>query len=213
MNGGCCAGCQRGYDGCNAFEPAWGLAGLLGAIPQNLGEMAGGNYFEFGYNAGIIDTVFKLYDPSEIERLLQEELGLSYTTHVYKAAGVVNPYIVVTGYATTSYPSATVFAEEIYQAIKNAGYPIDYSTIQFRFAPYGTAPGSQLQGTPYTNQAANQNQNQPPAQCDFSAMGLGDYFACLFGIKSPIGGLAAGTVGGLIVGGVGLLVVLALVKK
>ena len=202
----CCSGCESGLGNCGSG---------LGAIPQQLSEMAGGNPFQFGFNVGYFNN--ELYRPEDIASVLENQ-GLSYNTHSYAVAGLINPYLAVEGYAVTSWPSASQFAEAIYQAISGAGYPVDYGSIQFRFETYAgsTVPAPPpMGGTPYPNTQPPPGGNQlppaPPGQCVWSQMTFGDYVACQLGIKGAVQGAAAGATGALVgVFAIGLAAILLL---
>ena len=197
----------------------------MGRIPPQLSEMAGGNYFEFGYNPGVVEGTFgnKIYQPEEIAVMLEQQEGLAYNARSYVVSGWLNPYIAIEGYAVTSWPSATQFAEAIYQAIANAGYPIDYGSIQFRFEPYtaSTVPTPPpLTGTPYPNTQTQttqrQNQNQIPApqgRCDWNKLDFGQWIACQLGLRDPLTGALMGATGAAIGIGAIALVGVALLKR
>lgn len=194
------------------------LPSLMGAIPQQLGPIGGGSPFQFGYNVGMLSGTFgnKIYDPSEIAGLLDE---LSYDTRSYVVSGSLNPYLAVEGYAVTTWSSASDFAQQIYNAISGAGYPIDYASIQFRFQPMeGPSPTPQWSGTPYPNTGGgttNSNVTNPPqpGQCNFSSQGFGTWLACELGLKDPVTGALLGSAGTAIGIGVLALVALVLIKK
>lgn len=186
---------------------------LMGAIPQQLPGIGGGSSFQFGYNPGVISGTFgnKIYDPSEIAGVL-EDAALSYDTRSYVDSGWLNPYIVVTGYAVTTWSSGSDFGQEIYNAIAGAGYPIDYGSIQFRFEPLSGQPAPPpMVGTPYPNTGSNAtNPNAPappPGQCDFSKMSLTNYLACQLGVTPS----SAATIG--VVGTLGVVLLIALAVK
>jgi hypothetical protein len=199
----CCQGCQSGMD-CDS-----GMYGLMGAIQQQLPAIGGGSPFAFGFNTGYFRG--ELYAPEEIAKVL-DDAALSYDTRSYYLAGWANPYLTVEGYAVTTWQSGSDFGQEIYNAIAGAGYPIDYSSIQFRFEPMSGQPsGPPMVGTPYPN--AGGGAPASPSQCDWHKLSFGDYLACQIGITSPIGGVAAGTVGG-VVGALFLgLIAIAFIKR
>jgi hypothetical protein len=180
----------------------------LGAIPQQLPGIGGGSPFQFGFNTGYFRG--ELYEPEEIAKVLEDE-ALSYDTRSYYVAGWANPYLTVEGYAVTTWQSGSDFGQAIYNAISGAGYPVNYSSIQFRFEPYyppGQPAAPPMVGTPYTGQQQQQGQTpQQPGKC--AGMSPGNWIACQLGIESPLGGVAAGTVGALV--GVGVLTLLAVV--
>jgi hypothetical protein len=199
----CCQECQSGMGCCN------GMDGLMGAIPQQLPAIGGGAPFAFGFNTGYFRG--ELYAPEEIAKVL-DDAALSYDTRSYYVAGWANPYLAVEGYAVTTWQSGSDFGQEIYNAISGAGYPIDYSSIQFRFEPMsGQSSGPQMVGTPYPNTGGTTPAS--PGKCNWNQMSVGDYLACQMGITSPIGGIAAGTVGGVVGALILGLVVIAFVKR
>lgn len=189
----CCDGCNNGY-GCDA--------GGLGAIPQQMPAIAGGSPFQFGYNVGYFRN--ELYDPAEIGNMLENEEGLAYDARSYVVAGYLNPYLTVEGNAVTTWNNAADLGQAIYNAISSRGYPIDYSSIQFRVEPYypPTAPGQQparppaMVGTPYptTNPTIPRD---PSGGCSFQSLNLPDWLACQLGV-TPTTALVVGGVGALI---------------
>jgi hypothetical protein len=185
---------------------------LMGAIPQQLPAIGGGSPFQFGFNVGYFNN--ELYRPEEIAGILEDQ-ALSYDTRSYAVAGYLNPYLTIEGNAVTNWPSASDFGQAIYSAVSGAGYPIDYSSIQFRFQPLGPSQSPQWAGTPYPNAGAAPGGNVPaplpPGQCSYSQQSLSEYLACQLGIKSAVGGVTAGATGALLIGGA--LIVLLLIAK
>jgi hypothetical protein len=186
---------------------------LLGAIPQQLPGISGGSPFQFGFNVGYFNN--ELYRPEEIAGVLDDQ-ALSYDTRSYAVSGYLNPYLTIEGNAVTSWPSASDFGQAIYAAVSSAGYPIDYSSIQFRFQPSGPAGSPQWAGSPYPNTTGIPGGNVPaplpPGQCSYSQQSLADYLACQLGIKSAVGGVTAGATGALLIGGA-LVLVLLIAKR
>jgi hypothetical protein len=193
------------------------LGGLMGAIPQQLPAIGGGSPFQFGFNEGIL-APYQI-DLEEMVKTLENQ-ALSYDTRVYWLAGYVNRYITIEGYAVTTWQSGSDFGQAIYQALKDAGFNIDYASIQFRFEPYSspgqTAPPAMV-GTPTPGAKPpvtpapppGSGAPAPPGECKWSEMSFGDYVACQLGIKGTVSGIAAGATGALV--GVGVLTVLAVV--
>jgi hypothetical protein len=187
-----------------------GLNGLMGAIPQQLPAIGGGSPFQFGFNEGLL-VPYQL-DLEDMAKML-EDRALSYDTRVSWLAGYANRYITIEGYAVTTWQSGSDFGQAIYQALKDAGFDIDYASIQFRFEPMSGQPsGPQMVGTPYPN--TGQPQIKPPQQPSKCAgMSPGNWIACQLGIESPLGGMATGTVGALLAVGLGTLVLVAVLKR
>lgn len=190
-------GCGQTGMGCGCGQYGYSL---MGAIEPGLEPITGGTPFQFGYNIGYTLNPF---NPNDVAKLLQEDLALSYDTHSYRVAGHLNPFTTVEGYAVTTWPSASQFAEEIYSAISGAGFPIDYSSIQFRFFPEpgSAAPSAppRLVGTPYQTPNAQSPSvpHAPDGTCSFSQQNLPDYLACQLGV-TPTVALVAGAIGALI---------------
>lgn len=186
----CCNGCNNGY-GCHS--------GGLGAIPQQMPAIAGGGAFAFGYNTGYFRG--ELYDVEEIGRRLENEAALAYDARSYHVAGYLNPYVTIEGNAVTQWNNASDFGQAIYNQLIAWGYPIDYSSIQFRVTPYypqGTptpAPPPMV-GTPYpTSNPAVPRDAQ--GGCSYSSLSLPDWLACQLGV-TPTTALVIGGVGALI---------------
>jgi hypothetical protein len=179
----------------------------LGAIPQQLGQIGGGAAFQFGFNVGYTGGGGAGNIVSAIGDMLNES-GLAYDAHSYQVAGVLNPFITVEGNAVTTWPSATDFAQAIYNAIVASGFPVDYGSIQFRYQ--GDQGSAQWSGTPY--QTPQTTPTSSPGACDLNA-GFGSWVACELGIKDPLTGAALGSAGTAIGIGAILLVTLLLIKR
>jgi hypothetical protein len=192
---------------------------LMGAVPQQLPAVNPGAAFQFGYNVGVLAGTFgsKIYDPTEIAAVIEAQ-GLSYNTNSYAVSGALNPYLTIEGNANTYWDSGSDFGNAIYNAISLAGYPIDFSSIQFRVeAAPGSSPAGGMVGTPYPNPNPNPNPPPgappPPGQCNFSSQGFGQWIACEMGLKDPITGALLGSAGTAIGIGVVALVAVLLIKK
>lgn len=210
-----CYDCQSGLSGCcgSGLSGLYGLdnlmGNLMGAIPQQLPAIGGGSPFQFGFNEGLLVPYQIALE--EMAKTL-EDRALSYDTRVYWLAGYANRYITIEGYAVTTWQSGSDFGQAIYQALKDAGFDVDYASIQFRFEPMsGQSSGPQMVGTPYPTTQGGQQSPSPPGKC--SGKSPGDWVACQLGIESPLGGVAAGTVGALLAVGLGTLVLVAVLKR
>jgi hypothetical protein len=191
---------------------------LMGAIPQQLPAIGGGSPLQFGFNEGIL-APYQI-DLEEMAKALEDQ-ALSYDTRAYWLAGYVNRYITIEGYAVTTWQSGSDFGQAIYQALKGAGFNIDYGSIQFRFEPYyppgQTAPPAMVGTPPPGSQSpvvtkppsGSGSPPPPPGECDWDTQTFGDYIACQLGIKGAVAGATAGAMGALI--GVGVLTVLGVV--
>jgi hypothetical protein len=190
-------GCQHSGSGLSDLARFYGLRGL-GEIPQQLPAIGGGSPFQFGYNVGYLGGQ-KLYEPEEIARVLEDQ-ALSYDTRSYHVAGYLNPYLTIEGNAVTTWPSASDFGQAIYQAVVDAGYPIDYGSIQFRFEPYygpGQTTPPPMVGTPYPTSGGGNGATPPPGKCEFSKMKIADYLACQLGVSAS-SAMAYGAIGALV---------------
>jgi hypothetical protein len=183
--------------------------------------------FEYSTQASSAESIAGYDSPANIQEVLAGAmLGSGVFSDAYvevktpSFAGLVHGYITAMGTTYTDvgdpYEIGTLIRGliETYLPIltvtRQDAVAVDYvppaaqanPALQQVYIP--PPPGSQAQ-----NQLNAGQQNQSGQQCSFSQQSIGDYLACQFGITSPIGGIAAGTIAGalglLLVGGIALI--------
>jgi len=194
---GCCDGCNAGMgcvEGTGAFMAQRGnLPGGLGAIPQQMPAVAQGGAFAFGYNTGYFNN--DLYTPEQIGPVV-EGAGLGVNVRSYHVAGYLNPYLTIEGNAAQAWPNASDLGQAIFNTVTGAGFPVDYTSIQFRVQPAQAqpAPPPPMVGTPYPTPNPTIPRDAQGG-CSYSSLSLPDWLACQLGVTPTtalvVGGVAA----------------------
>lgn len=214
----CCDNQSQGLSGLYGLD---GLNGLMGALASGSQVSVG---FAYESSASRDDINAGRTSPAYIQNMLVGnlvEFGVFDRATViieepWWGGSIADGYITVKGITYAEQSSSRNISSVIERMI---GDYLPFIRITKRndvvieAIPAGAQGRSGFEQPNVTKYFPQQNQNvqQPlaPGECDLGKQDFGDWVACQLGIKSAIGGVAAGATGALV--GVGVLTLLAVV--
>lgn len=183
--------CGCGGDCCKQPDPRGALlSGLMGDLPP----IHEGAWFSFGAEIDGFSVSDYLYFENDLRkiRIALENSDYVWPTKVEKAAGVVNPYIVIEGESSREYSSASHLKKAVSDVIQSLGYRFDAGSVNFYAHTYDAATGQPTQ----TDQTGANNQASTTG-CNLNTQGFTNYIACQLGV-TPTSAATIGVVGGLV---------------